>query len=119
MNPHRGEVALGLDGDRLPMRLTLGALAELEAELGVSSLADMVARFEDGNFSSQDLIALLGAGLRGAGWRGDNATLANAQIEGGPVGATRAAAALLTRAFQGAEPAPEAPEPPDTVGQQG
>lgn len=98
-NPWAGEVALVIGGDRRVMRLTLGALAELEAGLGAGSLVDLVTRFETGAFSSRDILALIVAGLRGGGWRGRTADLLSAEIEGGPLGAARAAAELLARAF--------------------
>lgn len=98
-NPWRGEVALMLDGERRVMRLTLGALAELEAVLEDGSLVDLVQRFESGGFASRDVLALIVAGLRGGGWRGQAADLLSAEIAGGPMAAARAAAELLARAF--------------------
>ena len=41
------------------MRLTLGALAELEARLKSESLIELIGRFETGGFRVRDLIALL------------------------------------------------------------
>lgn len=98
-NPWAGEVALVIVGESRVMRLTLGALAELEAGLGAGSLVDLVTRFESGAFSSRDVLALIVAGLRGGGWRGSAADLLSAEIEGGPLAAARAAAELLARAF--------------------
>jgi len=98
-NPYAGEVALVLDGTRHRLKLTLGALAELEARLEAESLTVLVARFEEGAFSSRDVQALIVAGLRGGGWRGSAADLLSAEIEGGPLAAARAAAELLARAF--------------------
>jgi hypothetical protein len=45
------------------------------------------------------VLAVIVAGLRGGGWRGQAADLMQAEIDGGPMGAARAAAALLARAF--------------------
>ncbi|MET4101911.1 hypothetical protein ABIE58_001335 [Roseovarius sp. MBR-78] len=98
-NPWAGEVALVVAGEGRVMRLTLGALAEMEAALGADSLVDLVARFEEGRFSSRDVLAVIVAGLRGGGWRGTAADLLCAEIEGGPLAAARAAAQLLARAF--------------------
>jgi hypothetical protein len=98
-NPYAGEVALVIDGERHLMRLTLGALAELEATLAQGSLVDLVKRFEEGAFSTRDVLALIVAGLRGGGWRGNATDLLSAEIEGGPVAAARAAAEVLARAF--------------------
>lgn len=44
-NPWAGEVELTLDGVAVSCRLTLGALAELEAGLHETSLIDLVERF--------------------------------------------------------------------------
>ena len=74
-NPWRGEVSLVVDGVRHDRRLSLGALASLEAELGVS------------------------AGLVGGGAACDPQSGDHAEIEGGPMAAARAAAELLARAF--------------------
>lgn len=98
-NPFAGEAALVLDGQRHLLKLTLGALAELEADLHADSLVALVARFEGGGFRSRDVAQLLLAGLRGGGWTGTAGTLLSAEIEGGPVEATRVAALLLGRAF--------------------
>ncbi|GAW36202.1 hypothetical protein RA2_03272 [Roseovarius sp. A-2] len=98
-NPWEGEVALVIGGERYVMRLTLGALAELETALSQGSLVDLVARFEEGAFSTRDVLALIVAGLRGGGWRGSTSDLLSAEIEGGPLAAARAAAELLARAF--------------------
>jgi hypothetical protein len=98
-NPWRGEVALVVDGERHMLKLTLGALAELEAELGADSLVALVERFETGRFSSRDVLALIGAGLRGGGCAVSREAVARAEIEGGAMGAARAAAELLARAF--------------------
>lgn len=98
-NPHAGEVALWLDGRRQVCRLTLGALAELEAGLGVDTLVALVGRFEGGAISARDVLALVVAGLRGGGWQGTAEDLRVAEIRGGPVEAARVAAELLARAF--------------------
>lgn len=98
-NPFAGEVALVVDGERLICKLTLGALAELEASLGTGTLVDLVERFEGAAFSSRDVLALIVAGLRGGGWRGTVDDLLSAEIAGGPVGAAKVAAELLARAF--------------------
>ncbi len=98
-NPWAGEVAIWLDGHRHVAKLTLGALAELEEALETGSLLDLVQRFEEQLFSTRDVLALIVAGLRGGGWQGQAADLLRVEIGGGPVGAARAAAELLARAF--------------------
>ena len=99
VNPWTGEVALAIDGEQRVLKLTLGALAELEAELESGSLVELVQRFEGGAFSSRDVLALVVAGLRGGGADVSRAQLLRAEIAGGPLAAARAAAELLARAF--------------------
>ena len=98
-NRWRGEVALVIDGQKHLAKLTLGALAELEEDLGETTLMALVERFEGNNYSARDVLALLAAGLRGGGAEIDLSQLEHADIEGGPMAATRAAAQLLTYAF--------------------
>ncbi len=98
-NPHAGEVALVIDGERRVLKLTLGALAELETALGADSLMALVERFEGGRFSARDVMALLLAGLHGGGHPLPATALLAAEIEGGPVAAAQVAGLLLARAF--------------------
>ena len=106
VNPYRGEVALVVNGQHHVLRLTLGALAELEQELQSDSLLALIERFETGAFRASDLLALLAAGLRGGGADMSAADLGQASIEGGPIGAAKIAARLLTLAFS----VPDAPD---------
>ncbi|WP_299206613.1 gene transfer agent family protein [uncultured Tateyamaria sp.] len=98
-NPWRGEVTLVIDGQPQVMRLTLGALAGLETALAEPSLVALVERFEQGRFSSTDVLAVLKAGLAGGSCAFDADHLDHADIAGGPMGAARAAAELIARAF--------------------
>ena len=98
-NPYAGEVDLVLDGERRVLKLTLGALAELEASLEADTLVALIARFESGAVSARDVLALILAGLRGGGWQGGAQDLLTAEIEGGTTEAIRKSAMLLTRAF--------------------
>lgn len=98
-NPWTGEVALVIDGQRRVMKLTLGALAELEQTLETDTLVGLVERFEGSKYSSADVLALICAGLRGGGADVTRDALFHSEIEGGPMAAARAAAELLARAF--------------------
>lgn len=98
-NPWAGQVAVRIDEQSYDCKLTLGALAELEVALGEGSLIELARRFESGAFSGRDVMAVIVAGLRGGGWTGVSSDLMTAEIEGGPVGAAKVAALLLTRAF--------------------
>ncbi|MEM6409268.1 MAG: gene transfer agent family protein [Pseudomonadota bacterium] len=98
-NPYAGEVRLVLDGQPFDLKLTLGALAELEDGLQGETVLQLIERFETGSFSTRDVLALIVAGLRGGGWAGTSAELLSVEIEGGLMEATKAAAQLLARAF--------------------
>ncbi len=93
-NPFHGEVSLEVNGEARVMRLSLGALAALEARLESGSLVAMVSRFEDGSFRTADLVALISAGLG----MPEDAVL-SAEFGGGPMAAARAAAQLLKVTF--------------------
>lgn len=98
-NPYAGEVTVVVDGVPRVAKLTLGALAELEAELHTGSLMDLITRIETRQFSARDVLAIVLAGLRGGGWTGTAADLMRADLAGGPMGAAKTAAQLLARAF--------------------
>jgi hypothetical protein len=98
-NPWAGEVVLVMDGKAHVCKLTLGALAEMEAALPEGGLIDLIERLEAGTWRAADLIALLAAGLRGGGWSGDGTLVGAARIDGGLPGALRVARALIERAF--------------------
>ncbi|MBU2890791.1 gene transfer agent family protein [Celeribacter halophilus] len=98
-NPFQGEVALTMNGERHVLKLTLGALAELEAGLETDTLVALVTRFEEGKFSSADVLRIVVAGLRGGGWTGGYDDILTAEIAGGPLEAARVGAELIARAF--------------------
>lgn len=99
-NPWSGEVEIALDGATHRARLTLGALAELEQALGAGSMIALIERFETGAFSSRDVVSVLVAGLRGAGWPGGTEEFLAADLAAGPVQAAHLAAQLLAGAFR-------------------
>ena len=99
-NPARGEVCLKINGEERALRLTLGALAGLEQRLETQSLMGLAERFESGRVASADLIALIAAGLGGAGHPVEEEDLAKADIAGGPVAAMHAGMELLSRTFR-------------------
>lgn len=98
-NPHAGEVELVIDGEAHVLKLTLGALAELETTLKSDTLIGLIERFENGAFSARDVLAVVLAGFHGAGNPMQADTLLAADIQGGLVEAARVAATLLARAF--------------------
>ena len=65
MNPVRGDVGFVLNGRERRLRLTFGALAEIEGILGAQGLADIGARIRV--MSARELVRVLTALLRGGG----------------------------------------------------
>lgn len=98
-NRHRGEIAACLDGETRLLCLTLGALAELESAFEVSDLSELADRFQSGRLSAQDIVRIIGAGLRGAGNRVDDEDVAAMSTEGGIAGFASIAAQLLWATF--------------------
>lgn len=89
-NRVRGDVLLTVDGKPVVLRLTLGALAELETAFDCASLADLAARLEAARPS--DLLTVLAALVRGGGGAGDAGALARADIDPGQAARAIAAA---------------------------
>ena len=115
VNRYRGETALMVEGRALPMRLTLGALAELEQAFAVDSLPALGERFATGRLSARDVSRILAAGLRGAGSSFGEQEVAEMPFDGGLNGAIHAAIALLEATFgdaAGGPPPLEAKIPP-------
>jgi hypothetical protein len=68
-NRRRGEVEATIAGRNYTLCLTLGSLAELEHAFGVADLSALSERFGQGKLRANDLVRLLGTGLRGGGTR--------------------------------------------------
>lgn len=102
-NRHCGEIAAKFNGETRLLCLTLGALAELESGFGVANLAELAGRFEAGQLSADDIIRIVGAGLRGAGNRVSDEDVAEMSTEGGAAGFSRIATELLWVSFGGTE----------------
>jgi len=98
-NRHRGEIDAEIGGVRRTLVLTLGALAELEDAFDAADLVALAGRFESGRLKARDLIAIIGAGLRGAGETVRDQDVAAMTVEGGVAGFARIAGDLLTATF--------------------
>ena len=98
-NRRRGEVPLVIGSGHYTLCLTLGALAELEDALGAEVLAGLAERFSRGRLASRDLIALLGAALRGGGHALDDAAVAALPLGGGLETIVAALGEVLAAAF--------------------
>jgi hypothetical protein len=94
MNRARGEVPLEIEGEAHTLCVTIGALAEIETALGLTSLAELETRLKTP--SMRDVIAILAALLRGGGHDTDERALGGRQIDLG------AAASAIAAAFQAA-----------------
>lgn len=103
-NRRRGEAEVEVDGRVYGLRLTLGALAELEDAFAVDDLTALADRFNSGRLASRDIVAILGAAMRGAGHAVSDADVAAMACEGGVPQLAQAALAALAAAF-GASPA--------------
>lgn len=99
----RGEIDAVIGGETRVLCLTLGALAELEAHLQAGDLIGLSERFAEGRISARDLLAILGAGLRGGGNDITDDDLARMSVEGGLKGAAETAVRLLQVTFGEAE----------------
>ena len=111
VNRYRGETALMIDGVALPMRLTLGTLAELEQAFAVDSLPALGERFATGRLSARDVTRILAAGLRGAGSPLSEQEVGEMAFDGGLNGAIRAAITLLDATFGEVADRTATPEP--------
>ena len=98
-NRRRGDVEAMFDGQAFTLRLTLGALAELEDAFGVSDLVGLAERFETGRLSARDLLRIIGAGMRGGGAQMPDDDVSRLACDGGLPGYVAIAAALLEAAF--------------------
>jgi hypothetical protein len=98
-NKYRGEIEAEIGGARHRLVLTLGALAELEAAFGADDLVALTERFGSGRLKAQDLVRIIGAGLRGAGETISDDEVARMEVEGGAQGYVRVAADLMTATF--------------------
>ncbi len=99
VNRRRGEVAAILDGREHTLCLTLGALARLEDHFRAGDLSALAVRFGQGSLSARDVIAIVHAGLTGAGSPVTMDEVAAMRCEGGVAGFAALAAELLAVTF--------------------
>jgi hypothetical protein len=92
-NPARGEVVVPLAGTPRRLCLTLGALARIEAALGLDDWSALPERFA--RLSAKELLAVLAALLEGGG---EDSSLLDAQPVSIPEAVAAVAAALAASA---------------------
>jgi len=97
-NAHRGEVEAMIDGQTYVLKLTLGALAEIEQALALD-LLEISERFESGRISAGDCLAVLSAALRAGGHDVSDKDVAAMNFDGGPSAAFSLVARLFVSAF--------------------
>jgi hypothetical protein len=112
-NLHRGEIEAEIGGAKRRLVLTLGALAELEAAFGADDLVALAERFGTGRLRSRDLVAIIAAGLRGAGEAVSDDEVARMAVADGAPGYVRIAADLIAATFDTAPSTREAAASPD------
>ena len=98
-NSFRGEIEATIGGERRTLCLTLGALGELETRMQAGDLQGLAERLSSQRISARDLVAILGAGLRGGGARLSDEEIEAMPIEGGLKGAAEIVARLLHATF--------------------
>ncbi len=98
-NARRGDIDAQFGDKRHTLRLTLGALAELESAFGVTDLVGLAQRFENGRLSARDLLRIIAAGLRGAGLDISDEDVAKLPVNGGLPAYARIASDLLAATF--------------------
>lgn len=103
-NRRRGDVEAMFDETKYTLRLTLGALAELEDAFGATDLIGLAARFEEGRLSARDLVRIIAAGLRGGGASLSDDEVARLACEGGLESYVHVAAQLLAATFGERDP---------------
>lgn len=101
-DPRRGDVVLMLDGRAHRLRLTFGALAELETALDAPDLTGLAARLADGRLAARDLIAILACALRGGGQAMSDTDVAALPIAGSLPQVVAAVGRLMEETFGGA-----------------
>jgi len=90
----RGETVFETAGRRFTLVLTLGALAEIERDLGLSSLGELQARLNQA--CASDILSVLTALMRAGGHAVERDTVAALPIE--PAAAAEAIAACFNAA---------------------
>jgi len=100
-NRHRGEISANFDDREFCLCLTLGALAELETAFEVADISALAERFSSGKLTANEMIKIIGAGLRGAGNTFDDDDVRSMQIQDGVLGFARVVSELLTATFGG------------------
>lgn len=101
MNRHRGEISAKFDDKEYCLCLTLGALAELESAFGVNDISALAEHFSSGKLAANDMIKIIGAGLRGAGHTFGDDDVRSMQVQNGVMGFARIVSHLLTATFGG------------------
>ncbi len=104
-NKYRGEINANFNGKDYTLCLTLGALAQLEDVFQADDMISVAQRFSSGRISASDCIKIIGIGLRAAGHKVSDETVASFQCQNGAGGYVQVVAALLEATF-GAQPKP-------------
>ena len=105
-NGRRGEIEATIAGRNYTLCLTLGSLAELGHAFGVADLGALAERFGEGRLRADDLVKLLGAGLRGGGHPISDEEVRALPLAGSLAEIGAAMVALLDATFGAPQPNP-------------
>jgi hypothetical protein len=100
-NAHRGEIEAEIGGETRRLRLTLGALADLESAFGADDMVDLARRFSAGTLRARDAIRVIAAGLRGGGLPVTDDEVAGMAVPGGAAGYADIVVRLVAATFAG------------------
>jgi hypothetical protein len=98
-NAQRGEIAIDLSGVSLVLRPSFTALAQMEQQSGVGLVA-LAQRFASGQFNLTDCVAVIEAGVRGAG-QTPPADLGDRLIQAGLLAVAAKVTAFIEAALMG------------------
>jgi hypothetical protein len=115
-NRHRGEIEADIGGATRRLRLTLGALADLESAFGADDMVDLARRFSGGTLRARDALRVIAAGLRGGGLPVTDDEVAAMPAPGGAAGYADIVVRLIAATFGGdgeAAPPRDPDRPPD------
>lgn len=102
MNPYRDDLVIELAGRGVKLRPTFEALAEMEGALGFG-VVELCAKFSRGQITLKQLVAVVAAGIRGAGGTVPD-DLGQLVLRAGMVTVMQAASRWLVGALSGDSP---------------
>lgn len=100
-NPQRAEAVIKLGTTEFVARPSFSFIAEVEDHFNLPLANIIFDRLQTGNVRAVDIVAIIAAGIRGAGEVPDLGAIQEAIAETGTVEATQALVPLISNAFSG------------------